>query len=428
MGAISFHASPGKNSKIRLKYNFTYRGNVARFTYSTGITVPNEVFGLLHRNPTAKDKATLQRYGLSTIDLAILKNTLAGIEKHLYNYFLQDQDPTPDKLRKYLDEQLERKQATQSNDPLNISFTQYIEHFINKVDRGEILTPRGTEYKNQSTKNLRVFQKVIIDFSSDVYTPDWTSLDSDFKTSFLKYLYRKGFTQNYIVGLLARLKRIVHHAQQNGIEAAKQVDTSIFKGSYRPSDEIALTNEEVNLLFNASLTGSEAKARDLFLIGVFTAQRVSDFIRLTPENFSVIDGIECVTIHQLKEDVRVVIPVNSRLKQIMERNGYYSPTLSEQKINQHIKVVAKKAGIDGSTIISEVRSGKRSESKKLRSDMITTHTARRTGATLLYNSGLGVKSLMQITGHKKVSTLMDYIKIKMDGSSINMLKNTEFFQ
>ncbi len=43
-------------------------------------------------------------------------------------------------------------------------------------------------------------------------------------------------------------------------------------------------------------------------------------------------------------------------------------------------------------------------------ELIMTHTARRTGATLLYKNGVNTLDIMKITGHKTEKTLLNYIK------------------
>ena len=51
---------------------------------------------------------------------------------------------------------------------------------------------------------------------------------------------------------------------------------------------------------------------------------------------------------------------------------------------------------------------------KKKYEMVVIHTARRTLATLLVNSGLQYHQVMKITGHKKITTLQKYIKSDID--------------
>ena len=41
--------------------------------------------------------------------------------------------------------------------------------------------------------------------------------------------------------------------------------------------------------------------------------------------------------------------------------------------------------------------------------LITTHTARRSGATNMYENGVPLLEIMQITGHTKLDTLQNYL-------------------
>ena len=43
-------------------------------------------------------------------------------------------------------------------------------------------------------------------------------------------------------------------------------------------------------------------------------------------------------------------------------------------------------------------------------ELIHTHTARRTGATLMYLSGMDIYDIMKITGHSSPAMLKKYIK------------------
>lgn len=63
---------------------------------------------------------------------------------------------------------------------------------------------------------------------------------------------------------------------------------------------------------------------------------------------------------------------------------------------------------------------------KRRCDMVSSHTARRTGATLLYKSGVPIKQCMMITGHKSESTFLGYIRISKEENAELLSKNPFF--
>ena len=57
------------------------------------------------------------------------------------------------------------------------------------------------------------------------------------------------------------------------------------------------------------------------------------------------------------------------------------------------------------------KSAKEISVKRKKFEMITSHTARRSFATNMYHRGISPVMIMSITGHKKESTFLKYIKI-----------------
>lgn len=59
-------------------------------------------------------------------------------------------------------------------------------------------------------------------------------------------------------------------------------------------------------------------------------------------------------------------------------------------------------------------------------DAISTHTARRSFATNAYKAGVPTIAIMKVTGHKKESNFMKYIKVSAEENA-EMLKSQPFF-
>ena len=57
-----------------------------------------------------------------------------------------------------------------------------------------------------------------------------------------------------------------------------------------------------------------------------------------------------------------------------------------------------------------MKGGEKDFAMKRKCDLVHTHTARRTGATLMYLSGMDIYDIMKITGHSTPQTLKKYIK------------------
>ena len=106
----------------------------------------------------------------------------------------------------------------------------------------------------------------------------------------------------------------------------------------------------------------------------------------------------------------MAIPCNSRLKAILERYDYQLPHLEDQVINRYIKDGAKAAGLTELVEIETTKGGTPKKELVEKYKLIHTHTARRTGATLMYLSGVDLYDIMKVTGHTSPAMLKKYIK------------------
>ena len=80
------------------------------------------------------------------------------------------------------------------------------------------------------------------------------------------------------------------------------------------TDDVALTREEVKLIETANLTGAKDRARDLFLIGVYSGQRWSDY-----SVFDEADIRNGLIIKRAKKTSTIsLIPLHEELKLILE--------------------------------------------------------------------------------------------------------------
>lgn len=68
------------------------------------------------------------------------------------------------------------------------------------------------------------------------------------------------------------------------------------------------------------------------------------------------------------------------------------------------------AGITQTVEIATTKGGEKRTEWVPKCNLIKSHTARRTGATLMYLSGMDVFDICRITGHTSIKTLRKYIK------------------
>ena len=228
------------------------------------------------------------------------------------------------------------------------------------------------------------------------------------------------YADNTIGGFIKKLKCVLRAAESRGYPVNPAYKSTEFKAqSSIDVDTIYLTREEVERFEKVDLTQKEdgknlELARDIFLVGVWTAQRVSDYNNLKPENIKVVDNngtpMTYISIHQQKTGRLVEIPCNAKVREILNKYPKGLPHLSDQKINKYIKDIGKMAKIDEVVEVKGSRGGQVIKEYYKKYDLICTHTARRTGATLMYLDGIAIYDIMKVTGHKSVTTLEKYIR------------------
>lgn len=105
----------------------------------------------------------------------------------------------------------------------------------------------------------------------------------------------------------------------------------------------------------------------------------------------------------------MIIPAKSELTSILEK--YFElPRISEQKLNEYIKEIAKRAGLTDLIEIASSKGGERTTTMVPKYRLVHSHTARRTGATWMYLADMDKYDIMKITGHSSTQMLDKYIK------------------
>lgn len=250
---------------------------------------------------------------------------------------------------------------------------------------------------------------------------NWDAIDSAYYYRLCRKMEDYGYSINTMGAVIDKLKIVMNE----GFKQKFHTNTEFkeFKSMSEVPETIALSQEELEALWRFKSKSSwEKKARDLFIIGVYSAARWEDYSRFTLANIS--SGK--LSYSQLKTGATVIIPASSRLVKCLKRNGGAAPKLSQQKFNEAIKKVCEGIGMTAPVHYSIGKGAGREHHVKRRCDMVSSHTARRTGATLLYKSGVPIKQCMMITGHKSESTFLGYIRISKEENAELLSKNPFF--
>ena len=293
---------------------------------------------------------------------------------------------------------------------------------------------KGNNYTKQTLHAYTGFANILETFIKQ-HPFAWEDINERFIDDFVLYMENYGYMKKTINKNLAVFSAMLNTAIKEGFRFKTSVLDHFPKLHVTREDkvvEIYLTEEELQALYEMPLSGKEDKARDVFLVGCYTSQRFSDYSRITERNISFHDGEGIITLTQQKTGTEVSIPIlNDNLIRIFEKYDYNLPYIHNNDLNEIIKVVLEKLSESVPSLRQEMATKitlisqrmeeqnrvafKRNEYGDIlvpRYRLATTHTARRTGITLMYLSKmLDSHEMMSISGHKTESVFNDYIKI-----------------
>jgi integrase len=311
--------------------------------------------------------------------------------------------------------------------------TDYLSEYIGTL--GTKVKPSSTKKYCSALSRLRAYEAergkriLLTDVNIGLYNAlrDW--------------LYRQNYSGNYFGAITTVIKTIVRDAAYKGLCDTRGIEHKDFTVFNKDADSIYLTTDELGAIFRLDISLDTVKAssglsdaladrkvqslrlvRDRFILGAFTGLRVSDFGRL--DNIHI--GDRNISIRTVKTDKPVVIPIHPYIREMLARGFDPARRVSDQKMNEHIKEIARMAGITGDVVITENKGGRPVERVCPKCDLVCTHTARRSFATNAYKAGIPSIAIMKITGHTKESTFLKYIKVSAEENA-DMLASHPFF-
>ncbi|MEJ6792894.1 MAG: phage integrase SAM-like domain-containing protein, partial [Lacinutrix sp.] len=269
------------------------------------------------------------------------------------------------------------------------------------------------EKKQQGTVTARTLQKYNVVFlkyksfcAKQFKSHKIKDLDDNFYVAFLAYLRHKDkLNDNTLARYLTFFKTFVIWCNRKGFDVNNDY-TNVSVKKYQ-SDDVALNSKEVEILENADLNGSDEKARDLFLIGVYSGQRFSDysvFERADIQGDFIIKRSEKTENHS-------IIPLHDKLKNLLDKYDWRLPKISSQKFNVRMQSVCKDLGFDNEIKKTTYRGSQKTIELLPLWKMVASHTARRTYITLMAEKGMADHFIMAVTGIKDAKTLSKYKKL-----------------
>lgn len=324
----------------------------------------------------------------------------------------------------------------------------FLENFLEGIKNGRI--KNGAEnYTPNTCKVWSNFLGILKRFIQ-ISPFTWKDINKALADHFVSFMEKNGYMvtsiNKYIICFKAMIQNAMDQELHNNLIALRAFSKKKIQETDK-AKEIYLTKAELQALYEMPLEGLKDKVRDVFLVGCYTCQRFSDYARLEKENFTTTaKGTKVVRIVQEKTGNDVVIPIlNDNLLHIAEKYGYDIPKVNDVILNRYIKQILKELS---STVPSLARKERtlltmkeREKEKqglvsferdnkgnviKPRYELVSSHTARRSGITNLYLSGnFDTYQMMSISGHKDEKTFYEYIKLSSDEVADSIAKKMD---
>ena len=236
-----------------------------------------------------------------------------------------------------------------------------------------------------------------------------------------KFLFRtKGHSTQSVHKMMTTLRKIARRAADRDLMDYGYKFKNWTTQKYRKLPKLALSRDELLQFIELDLSKNIRleRVRDLFLIGVATGQRWSDYSKLQRKDFHPLPGGKGYRYRierQRKTDHTAAGPVMDWALPTLEKYGYIGaakfdpPKISGQKFNDYLKEVARLALGEATTVTQLDREQKDYAGTIVpKWSVVTSHTARRTAVTLLRSMRVPDAQIMRMTGHKNPIQLTTY--------------------
>ncbi|MDF2430414.1 MAG: hypothetical protein JWP44_45 [Mucilaginibacter sp.] len=414
--------SEPKNEPTQLRCYIRYDSRLV--IVGTGLQIKPVDWNANKNEP--REKATLLNAGK-------IKNDLENIRTWVSDTF----DHLTEKYNKYPDEaELKElckfviKTEGQLPDDLkknvNYTFFEYIDKLIADTESGKRVKRDGSKFSKDAIKPYNSAYGILKRFAAykKKSTFQFSDINLDFYYELKDFAYKvEKLSDNYFGACIKFIKICMNESKEAKLHSIDEHNNKRFIKVQADVDNVYL--DESHLIKLAELDLSKNKklerVRDLFLVGCWTGLRFSDFTNIKPQN---IHG-DFIEIKTQKTGELVNIPIHKTIKEIMTRykgmtSNSLPPAISNVKLNEYIKDVAKETGFNELVSLEKAVAGEKIILTLPLSELISTHTARRAFASNMWRMGVPTFAIMAVTGHATEKAFFKYIKVTSKEKAIIM--------
>lgn len=410
---VKFDLFPRKNKDgslagclpIRIRVSYTGYRSELRLGYS----IEPEKWDAINEKVVFGAK---NKYGQSSgeINKAVL-SAVTTIDDIFTRYeLIEKRPPSPKELKQAFDEFIGRNNPKREAKQSKMGFYDHYTEFTQVMgNQNNWTTSTYTKFKT--------LRKHLFEYDRNLSFGD---LSEETLHRFVSSLHKKGLRNTTIAKNLDLLRWFLRWAYNKDYYQGKLHET--FKPKLKGTDGnaktvIYLSWEELVALFNFEFPKNQPALpaiRDVFCFCCFTGLRYSDVAKLKRSDVRA-DYISVVT---QKTVDGLIIELNDYSREILAKyenielpGGKALPTISNQKMNEHLKVMGQLAGIEEPQRIVYFKGSERHEEVLPKWAVLTTHCGRRTFIVNALRLGVPAEVIMKWTGHSDFKAMRPYVKI-----------------
>lgn len=349
-----------------------------------------------------------------------IANFKEAIEVSFAEFGFKNCIPSNEEFKNSVNEKLQRDTPAQNQETIvKKNFKELFETFLLEVGRernwDKLAKEKYTQAYNQITSAVPYI------------TPDKITIDTMYRLRewYVANEYKNRTIEKQIVMVKAILRWI---DQQDGYSIPAKVlefdpNLTVIRRTvtYLHYDELIIFSE---FKFEE---GDETldHARDLWCFMAFTSLRYSDLAAL--KKVHIRDNR--IDMYTQKTNEHITIPLTEQARKIIDKHKeetadsiYVFNVISNQKLNDYVKLAAEKAGLNREVLETYYVGNKRNEEVHKFYEIISCHDARRTFVSCSLAMNIPPEVVMKCTGHHSYNTMKPYIETATETQTQEMEK------
>ena len=352
----------------------------------------------------------------------VLRDKINGLKDFILNKFNEAYGNGETIDRIWLKEVINKynNRPKDSNENYAVYFVPFVEKFIKEsedrinLSTGKKISTKTIQKYNTTLERLKEFEE------KHTTRLRHRDIGLNFHKNFVSYLsidcnYGNTTIEKYI----GQIKTFCREAEVSKYDINPEFKSPKFSFRRQKPLDPYLSVAEIEKIYNLTIEDDRLdNIRDLFIIGLWSGLRVSDFKQLKRMNI-VNDNI--IVSSTKKTHAPAKIPIHSHVREILKKRNGAIPKIDigekswENLFNKKIKEICQMAKID-QVILGDKRDPKTNRNVRglyPKYELVSSHICRRSFCSNHYGK-LPNQAIMAITTHASEKQLLDYVKIGND--------------